>query len=172
MPEVDAVLKAYNTLADVLEDEVKVYRVMLDLVRKEKDVLISAKIDELEECNNAKEAMVLKVRGLERLREKAARDMAIAVGVNPETPRLLEIAAKLLDPQASRLRSIHSTLDLLIRRIKELNDANEELIKSSLKVVNGALGAIKQTLQPKVTYAPSGEVKQNEVSGHFVSKDV
>src|SRR5580698_6539285 len=161
--------KAYKNLADVLEDEIKVYRAMLDLVRREKEVLIAANITELEECNQAKEAMVLKVRGLERIREKAARELGAIVGVTTENPRLLELASKMLDPEASKLRSVHSTLDLLVKRIKDLNSANEELIQSSLKAVNGALGAIKQTLQPKTTYAPSGEVKQNEVAGHFVS---
>ena len=168
----DANLKAYTNLAEVLEDEIKVYRAMLDLVRREKEVLIAANVTELEECNQAKEVMVLKVRGLERIREKAARELGTAVGVTTENPRLLELASKMLDPEASKLRSVHSTLDLLVKRIKDLNGANEELIQSSLKAVNGALGAIKQTLQPKTTYAPSGEVKQNDVSGYFVSKEV
>jgi flagellar biosynthesis/type III secretory pathway chaperone len=163
---------AYKNLEEVLEDEIKVYRLLLDLVRHEKEVLVAAQIDALDENNRSKEAMILKIRALERQREKCGREMALEVGTNSENPRLLEIAAKLLDPEASKLRSIHSTLDLLIRRIKELNEGNEMLIQSSLKVVNGALGAIKQTLQPKPTYAPSGEVKEPEVAGHFVSKEV
>src|SRR4051794_14197966 len=105
----------YKNLEQVLEDEVKVYRLLLDLVRREKEVLIAAKIDELEENNKSKEAMILKIRGLERLREKGAREMALELGTNSENPRLLEIASKLLDPEASKLRSIHSTLDLLIK---------------------------------------------------------
>ncbi|MDZ4678208.1 MAG: flagellar protein FlgN [Oligoflexia bacterium] len=164
--------EAYKSLEIVLEDEIKVYRALLDLVRREKEVLISAKIDELNENNKSKEAMVLKIRALERVREKAARDLAAAVGASTESPRLLEIASKVVDPYNSKLRSIHSTLDLLIRRIKEINENNEALIQSSLKMVNGALGAIKDTLQPRSTYAQSGEVKKNEVAGHFVSKEV
>ena len=163
---------AYKNLEEVLEDEIKVYRVLLDLVRREKEVLVSAQIPQLEEKNRAKEVLVLKIRGLERQREKAAREMATEVGTNTENPRLLEIAAKLLDPEASRLRSIHTTLDLLVRRVKDLNDGNEALIHASLKAVNGALGAIKDTLQPRTTYAPSGEVKNSTVAGHFVSKEV
>jgi flagellar biosynthesis/type III secretory pathway chaperone len=169
---VDATEKAYKSLAEVLEDEIKIYRAMLDVVRREKDVLISADIKELEECNLAKEAMVIKVRSLERLREKYARELGGLLGLHSEFPRLLELASKMLDPAASKLRSVHSTMDLLVKRIKEFNSANEELVQSSLKTVNGALGAIKETLQPKVTYAPSGEVKKPEVAGHFVSKDV
>ena len=163
---------AYKNLEEVLEDEIKVYRALLDLVRREKEVLISAKIEELDENNRSKEAMILKIRALERQREKAAREMALDVGANSENPRLLEIASKILDPEAGRLRSIHSTLDLLIKRIKDFNEGNETLIQNSLKAVNGALGAIRETLQPKATYAPSGEVKKEQVAGHFVSKEV
>src|ERR1700743_1562431 len=97
-----AVSKAFKNLSEVLEDVIKVYRVMLDLVRREKDILIAANMEELEECNKAKEAMVLKVKGLERIREKVSREMAIVVGTNPETARLLEIASKLIDPQSSK----------------------------------------------------------------------
>jgi flagellar biosynthesis/type III secretory pathway chaperone len=92
MPENEAVTKSFKSLIDVLDEEVRVYRVMLDLVRREKDILISAKLDELDECNKSKEALVLKIRGLERIREKAARELAVAVGVNSESPRLLDIA--------------------------------------------------------------------------------
>ena len=165
-------LDAYKNLEAVLEDEIKVYRHLLDLVRQEKEVLVSAKIDELNENNRAKEAMILKIRGLERLREKSARDLAATVGANSESPRLLEIAFKMAEPYNGKLRSFHSTLELLIKRIKELNDNNEQLIQSSLKMVNGALGAIKDTIQPRGTYASSGEVKKNEVAGHFVSKEI
>jgi len=165
-------LECYKNLENVLEDEVRIYRTLLELVRREKDVLVSAKIDDLNENNRAKEAVLLKIKSLERLREKYARETALSVGAQSESPRLLEIAFKMEDPYNSKLRTIHSTLDLLIKRIKEISDANEELIRASLKVVNGALGAIRDTLQPRQTYAPSGEVKKTEVAGHFVSKEV
>jgi hypothetical protein len=77
-----------------------------------------------------------------------------------------------LELESGRLRSIHSTLDLLIRRIKEFNSENEVLVETSLKAVSGILGAIKENLAPRKTYAPSGEVKKSEVAGHFVSKEV
>lgn len=164
--------EAFESLEKVLDDEVKVYRSLLDIVRKEKEVLIAANIDELNENNRAKESHILKIRALERIREKAARDLAVAVGSQSESPRLLEIASKMVEPFSGKLRSIHSTLELLIRRIKDLNDSNEELVKATLKTVNGALGAIKNTLQPSATYASSGDIKKNDVAGHFVSKEV
>ncbi|MBK9294365.1 MAG: hypothetical protein IPM57_07955 [Oligoflexia bacterium] len=40
---------AYSNLSGVLEDEIKIYRSLLELVRREKEILIEAKIPELEE---------------------------------------------------------------------------------------------------------------------------
>lgn len=169
----EEVLSIFKSLDNVLEDEIRVYRSLLDLVRREKDILIAAKISELEDNNKAKEAFILKIKALEKLRERHARELAQKIGAPHELPRLLEIAVRLPDQEATKLRAIHSTLDILIKRIKEINSSNEELIQSSLQMVNGALGAIKDTLQPKPTYAPSGDMKKKEVvSGHFVSKDV
>lgn len=163
----------FKNLEGVLEDEIRVYRSLLDLVRKEKDILIAAKISELEENNKAKEAFIFRIKALEKLRERYARELATKVGAPAETPRLLEIANRMQDPEAAKLRAIHSTLDLLIKRIKEINSSNEDLIQASLKMVNGALGAIRDTLEPKQTYAPTGDMKKKDVSvGHFVSKDV
>lgn len=165
--------EVYNNLVQILEDEIKVYRALLDLVRREKEILVSAKIDDLSDNNRAKELLILKSKGLDRQRETQARELAKLVGADHESPRLLDIAAKMEPKQNDQLRAIHTTLDLLIRRMKELNTANEALVQSSLKVVNGALGAIRDTLSPKATYAPTGDINKKEnVSGHFVSKDV
>jgi flagellar biosynthesis/type III secretory pathway chaperone len=162
----------FKNLEGVLEDEIRIYRSLLDLVRREKEILVAAKVSELEENNKAKEAFILKIKALEKLRERYARELAQKVGAPTETPRLIEIAVRMPDEEATKLRAIHSTLDLLIKRIKEINSSNEGLIQSTLEVVNGTLGAIRDTLQPKQTYAPSGDMKKKEVAGHFVSKDV
>jgi flagellar biosynthesis/type III secretory pathway chaperone len=163
----------YKNLEAVLEDEVKIYRTLLDTVRREKELIVEANVEELNQSNQAKENMILKLRGLERIREKAARDLALTVGANAERPRLLEIAVKLLDPEASKLRSIHATLELLIGRIREFNEANGALIESSLRTINGALGVIKETLGAKPVYGQSGEKKPEAgLAGAFVSKEV
>ena len=48
-------------LIQTLEEQIKVYRHLLEVVRKEKDILISANLDDLNENNRAKEAMLLKI---------------------------------------------------------------------------------------------------------------
>ena len=63
-------------------------------------------------------------------------------------------------------------LDILIKRITDINKENEEYASSALATVNGALGNIKDSLSGKKTYGGKGQVKQGpQVSGNFVSKE-
>lgn len=163
----------FKNLETVLEDEVRIYRTLLETVRREKDLIVDANVEELNQSNQGKETMILKLRGLERIREKTARDLANAVGANSDKPRLLEIALKMQDPEATKLRSIHATLDLLITRIREFNESNGALIESSLRTINGALGAIKETIGSKPVYGQTGEKKpEGQLAGALVSKEV
>lgn len=159
-----------TSLIGVLEEEIKIYRTLLDIVRKEKDILISANLDDLNENNRAKEAMLLKIRALEAQRLKNAVEVYQALNLNGEQPRLLEIARHVDDETAEKLRNVHSVLDLLLRRIQEFNRSNEDLVQSALHNVTGAMNAIKSSVQEKPTYQKKGEVEGHMQSGHLVSR--
>ncbi len=162
----------YLKLVEVLEHEVTVYRHLLELVRKEKDILISPEVEELNASNEAKEAMVTKLKLLERNREKVSRELAETLGLEEEPPRLQEIAAKLGFERGDKLRTIQTTLQTLIKRIKTLNQQNEALVQSALSSIHGAMDAIKENLAEKPTYEKKGKMDQKPGSGRFVSKSV
>jgi flagellar biosynthesis/type III secretory pathway chaperone len=165
--------KLFENLVDNLDQQVKVYRALLDVVRKEREVLVSAQIEQLNENNKAKEAILVKVRSLDVARIKYARDLAQSVGADAEQPRLLEIASKLNIEQGDRLRVLHSTLELLLKRLSEINKSNEEIVQAALQNVTGAIESIKGTLQAKPTYGKKGALVTSPQNGeHLVSKDV
>lgn len=166
-------LKAlYTKLTDNLEDQVKIYRHLLEIVRKEKDILISAELDELNENNRAKEAMLLKLRALETHRTRLAAEVCSELKLNPEAPRLLEMANYLPNEEGERLRNLHSVLTLLLKRVQEYNKQNETLVSSALENITGAMKAIRDTLQDKPTYERKGEKKSSATpSGQLVSRE-
>ncbi|KYG63270.1 flagellar protein FlgN [Bdellovibrio bacteriovorus] len=165
--------RAFQKLEANLEELTKIYRSLLDIVRKEKDLLLQADRDALDESNKLKEELLFKLRAQDALRSRYAMDLATMVGADVENPRLLELAQKLAGtPAADRLRTQHSALDMLIKRITDINKDNEEYAKSALHSLNGALGEIKDTLSGKKTYGGKGQYKQGpQVSGNFVSKE-
>lgn len=159
------------SLVSVLEEQIKVYRHLLEVVRKEKDILVAANLDDLNENNKAKEAMLLKIRALEIQRLKCATDTSSALGLSADAPRLLEIAKHLSTEAGDKLRNLHSVLELLLRRVQEYNRGNEVLVQSALSNITGAMNAIKGTLQEKATYQKKGEVEGHASSGQLVSRE-
>ena len=138
---------------------------MLEVVRREKEILVSTKLDELQENNKSKDAMILRIRSLENQRLKCARDLAQAVGGDVENPRLIEIANKSAPQWQDRLRNMHSVLELLVRRVSEVNKQNEELVQAALNNINGAMDSIRDGLKPKSTYARQGQMAQTKAEG-------
>lgn len=165
--------KAYSKLLHSLEDLTKLYRSLLDIVRKEKDLLLAASAEQLQENNHAKESIIYKIRTIDGARERYAKEFAYLIGGDVAQPRLLELAKIVQGSEADRLRSIHSTLELLVRRTSELNRENEIYAQSALNTLNGAIEEIKGTLSGKKTYARKGTMATGpDQAGNFVSKEV
>ncbi len=162
----------YNDLFDNLENLVKVYRSLLDTVRREKEILVSSKLEELNDNNKSKDATLIRIRSLENSRMKCARDLAAAVGGDVDQPRLLDIANKSDSQWQDRLRNLHSVLELLVRRVSEVNKQNEELVQAALSQINGAMDEIRDGLKPKSTYARQGNLAEGKaVGGNLVRKE-
>jgi flagellar biosynthesis/type III secretory pathway chaperone len=160
-----------NSLISVLDEQIRVYRHLLECVRKEKDILVSANLDDLNENNRTKEAFLLKIRALETQRLAVATELFQGLGLSGEFPRLLEIARHLDGDLADKLRNIHSVLELLLRRVQEFNKQNETLVQSALTNITGAMKELKGTLADKATYQKKGEVDTHTSAGQIVSRE-
>lgn len=163
----------YKKLESTLEDMTKTYRILLEVVRKEKELLLQADRDGLDQNNASKEEILFRLRAIDSLRTRYAEELAVLVGADFENPRLLDLATRIQIPGASeRLRTQHAALDTLIKRIVEINKDNEAHAASALKVLNGAMDEIKEAISGKPTYEKKGSYKSGpQVSGNFVSKE-
>ncbi|MCB0413991.1 MAG: flagellar protein FlgN [Bdellovibrionales bacterium] len=165
--------KLYNALKNNIHQMIKMYRELLEVVRKEKEILISADLPSLDENNKRKESLLFKLRQLEGERIKLVEDICKSEGLNKEEPRLLDLAIHFRGEEGDKLRNLHSVLVLLLNRIKNFNDQNESLVRAALESVNGAMNSIKQTLSQKPVYGgkKSAEKKQ-EIGAQIMSKQV
>lgn len=155
----------YRELLSCLDDLVKIYRSLLEVVRREKEILVESRLDELNENNKTKDALLVRIRTLENSRTKYARDLAVLTSSDVDQPRLLEIAANLPADRGDRLRNMHSVLELLVRRVSEVNKTNEELVQSALRSITGAMEAIKDGLAPATTYERKGSLATSKTEG-------
>jgi flagellar biosynthesis/type III secretory pathway chaperone len=164
--------RSYQKLLSNLEDLTKLYRTLLDMVRKEKDIYVKADLNDLHEVNQSKETLLMKIKMVDTLRLKHAQELATLLLADAENPRLLELAKRVGGEAGDRLRSLHSALDILLKRLTEINKENEEYAQRALQTLSGAMNNIKETLAPKKTYEKKGQLKTGpEISGNFVRKE-
>ena len=172
MDSVDIKKIAYDKLTTNLDELLKHYRLLLDCVRKEKDFLLLADIDKLNENNTLKEELTIKIKLLDNHRVSFAADLAHAVRADVTQPRLLELAQKMGGAEGERLRNLHATLEIVVKRLSEINSGNAIYAQSALTTVSSALENFKEHLMGKKTYQQKGKYKQGaESSGHLVKKE-
>jgi hypothetical protein len=165
--------KIYEKLVNNLEDILKQYRLLLECVRKEKDLLIQADIENLNANNLLKEQIIARIRGLDALRVTAAQDFALEIGGNANEPRLLDLAQKAGGTYGDKLRTFHSSLALLTSRLVEINKENSVYAESALHTVGSAMDNIRESIMGgQKTYQKKGTYQQSQdKSGHLVSKE-
>ena len=162
----------FDKLVKNLEDLTKQYRLLLECVRKEKELLIASNIEKLNENNALKEQLLMRIKSLDELRVSFATELAQTLGADAVFPRLLELAIKLGGPEGDRLRSIHSTLEVVTNRLVQINKENSTYAESGVKTVAAAMENLKETLMGQKTYKKKGGYQQGpDTSGHFVSQE-
>jgi flagellar biosynthesis/type III secretory pathway chaperone len=135
------------------------YRDLLDLLRKEKDLLLTADYENLILLTKEKEILLSRIRAADMARERYAQEMKIILGLESSTPRLVEIIDRLSGREKERLQSLYQMLSLLIERAQILNRENEVYARSGLEMIEGAFRNVKETLNPQKTYGRNKQLK-------------
>lgn len=155
-----------------LEELTKNYRQLLDLVRKEKQLLIDANTDLINESNHQKEILLNKIQELDARRVDFASEVAIKLNIAKTEARLLNIANHIGGVEGDKLRSQHAALEMIMNRLAVINKENAYYAEAALQAVGQALDSIKDTLMGQKTYQNKGKYqKGTDKSGHLVSKE-
>lgn len=164
--------KIYEKLMNNLEELTKCYRQLLDVVRSEKDILKESKIEKLNAVNASKDQLITQIKSLDALRGNYAGELAHHVGADIVQPRLLDLAVRMGGAEGEKLRTMHSMLELLLKRLIEINKENADSAQVALNNVNKTLDSFKENLMGPKNYKRQGQVKTGpEKSGNLVSRE-
>lgn len=162
--------KVYEKLMNNLDELTKNYRQLLDVVRSEKDLLRESNLEKLNAVNSNKEQLITQIKSLDALRGNYATELAYQVGADTTQPRLLELAVKMNGAEGEKLRTMHSTLELLLKRLVDINRENAEAAQRALYNVNKSLESFKDNLSGPKTYTRQQVRSGSDKSGHLVSR--
>lgn len=163
---------SFEKLVNNLSEMTKQYRLLLDCVRQETELLIHTDIEKLNESNANKEKILTEIKQLEVLRINYATELAQLLGTDTQSPRLLEMAQKMGGYQGDELKAMHSILELLTNRLMQVNKENAIYAEAALNTVGMAMNNIKESLMGQKTYQKKGSYQQgHDKSGHLVSRE-
>jgi flagellar biosynthesis/type III secretory pathway chaperone len=132
-------MRITESIKNILTEQINNYRVLLELLQRERECLINLDVDEVENLSKEKDTIVLKLRLLEeeriRLIKKYSADNAMK-----ETVSLLDLFRLTADKDFQLIRS---QLISLLQGIRELNEFNMVLIERSLSVVRHSVGFLE-----------------------------
>ena len=132
-------MKIIDSIKGILIEQIKSYRLLLEVLQKERECLINLDADEVERLSKEKDTLLLKLRFLEeeriRLIKRFTSDNRISIGTT-----LQGLADFTADDDFKIMRS---QLKSLLQSIQELNDFNMILIDRSLKVARHSISFLE-----------------------------
>lgn len=134
-----------ENLMDILEQENKEYKVLLDLSMKKTRIIVSNDIAQLSAITEEEQKQVDCINALDRQREAAMQDIANVMNMDVKTLKLGSLVEMLAERPAEQRRlaavkdALHETTQNMIR----INAQNKELLESALELVEFDLNIVR-----------------------------
>ncbi len=136
-----------TAIINILKEQINTYKMLNDLLKKERDCLINIDAEKVEEISKEKDTVIMRLRLLEEERQRLIRQFAEENGVDAEIN--LE---KLGRMTGNRLfHDLRSRMLSLLQSIEEMNKVNSILIDRSLNYIRTTTGFFNLF---KTEYAP------------------
>ncbi len=134
-----------ENLMDILEQENREYKVLLDLSMKKTRIIVSNDIAQLSAITEEEQKQVDCINALDRQREVAMQDIANVMNMDVNTLKLGRLVEMLAGRPAEQRRltavkdALHETTQNMIR----INAQNKELLESALELVEFDLNIVR-----------------------------
>lgn len=147
-------------LKDVLEEQKECYEGLCTLATYKTEAVIEKNIEFLTEIVEREEEFVGRIRVLDAKRESLMNDVAVVTGLKIGELTLTQIIDKVgKDLEVSQdLMICREVILNLLKKLKEQNEVNRQILGQSLEFVDFTLNAIKSTqyTQASISYVKPG----------------
>ena len=166
-----------NVLLDnlllLLKEETGISEHLLVILQKEKRLMIDLGLEALEENNREKEALLLRIAGLEKERMELMKELSPeGSGAIPDNLTLLSLSKLVGDPYSFSLEDSYNHLNPLLNDIMKANRENMTLLHHSLGNIQESITFLSGFIQENPTYAQTGRFQNQEKNGRRLSGKV
>lgn len=158
----------FDSLINLLQREIDVYRDILDSVVEEKKILLKPSLDKIYESNARKETLILKAKLLEEVRSGIVRKIAAALGKPEQDVNLSGLALAADENRGRLIREARGVLSPLLKEIHDSNEDNKLLLDSSLVFVKSSIQFINDLISPCLGYMETGKMNSLSRNGRLL----
>ncbi len=128
-------IKSIEQLKMVLEQEIDVYKNILDLSIKKTDIVVNGHIKKLEEITEEEQKLIIKIGKLEDIRENVIYNMKKELSLEEEL-NMTKLNEYLEESDNEFIESLKNQLMDILSQLRERNVLNGSLINDSLEYIN------------------------------------
>lgn len=156
----------------LLEQQTELYRLLLAVIDDEKNAVLAANLEKLNEAGKAKENLLLKLRILEEQRKHLLDKLAKHLKQPVEILTLAKLSELVGQPHAHRLAGCRSRLLELIGTIRQVNADNRDLFAHSLNLVRASVNLMNSLMSSSSVYFRTGNIHCHDHTGKILYGEI
>ena len=134
-----------ETLVDVLDKEGSLYEKLLGLSSQKTTIIIKGDLEALAEITDEEQCIIGNIQGLEKQRVEAMTDIANVLNMDVNSLKLTDLI-QVLEKRPADQRNLAVQRDRLVGvadNVRRVNGQNQELLKSSIEMVQFEMSIIQ-----------------------------
>ncbi|MHB8064216.1 MAG: flagellar protein FlgN [Ruminiclostridium sp.] len=143
-------------LTDVLNQENEIYDTLSKISNNKTNLIVGGKVNELESIVKVEQSLIIKISKLEDQREKIVDKLCSLLGKKPEEITISGLAEQLGQNESDELKACQDKMVNNIKNLKNANDLNSKLIKSSLEYIDFSINMMTSIDTMNNSYGSSG----------------
>lgn len=160
-----------NDLAHVINEEVRTFHSLLDVLRSEQRAIVEDDIEEIERCVEAQREVAVVAHELEGKRMRVVERIAEQSDMGDGNVSLGRLVQALEGPRAAELAQMREKLLELNGKIRAVSANNAFLIRQSLRYTERCLDIITgQSAAQRGVYGQFGKVRRDSSARSFLNQ--
>ena len=134
-----------ENLVDVLDQECTMYENLLGLSSRKTSVIVEGNLEALAEITDEEQCIIGDIQTLEKQRETAMKDIANVLNMDVNSLKLTDLI-QVLEKRPADQRNLAVQRDRLVdvaANVRRVNGQNQELLKSSIEMVQFEMNIIQ-----------------------------
>ncbi|HEX2924832.1 MAG TPA: flagellar protein FlgN [Ruminiclostridium sp.] len=149
-----------KNLTDILNNENDIYETLLKISNNKTDLIVSGKVNELENIVKIEQSLIIKIAKLEDKREAIVGSLSAFLGKKSEEITVSELVEKLGQQDSKELKACQQRMLKNINDLKTVNELNSKLIKNSLEYIDFSINMMTSEGTVTNSYGSSGNADE------------